>query len=90
MQNLNQKESGIEKVIKRKGDELYVKWKGYDSSFSSWIDKKDIVWMNEYFSEPKNLGVKVKVELNLSDKITKKALKMQQELIHYVLLKKLI
>ena len=30
----------IEKVIKRKGDRLYVKWKGYDSSFNSWIDKK--------------------------------------------------
>ena len=45
LQNLNQKESGIEKVIKRKGDELYVKWKGYDSSVTvnSWIDKKDIV-----------------------------------------------
>ena len=43
LQNLNQKESGIEKVIKRKGDELYVKWKGYDSSVNSWIDKKDIV-----------------------------------------------
>ena len=82
--------SGIEKVIKRKGDELYVKWKGYDSSFNSWIDKKDIVRMNKYFSEPKTSGVEVKVELNLSDKITKKALKMQQELIHYVLLKKLI
>ena len=26
------------KVIKRKGDRLYVKWKGYDSSFNSWID----------------------------------------------------
>ena len=43
LQNLNQKEFGIEKVIKRKGDELYVKWKGYDSSFNSWIDKKNIV-----------------------------------------------
>ena len=31
------------KVIKRKGNKLYVKWKGYDSSFNSWIDKKDIV-----------------------------------------------
>ena len=28
---------------KRKDDKLYVKWKGYDSSFNSWIDKKDIV-----------------------------------------------
>ena len=29
--------------IKKKGDKLYVKWKGYDSSFNSWIDKKDLV-----------------------------------------------
>ena len=27
---------------KKKCDKLYVKWKGYDSSFNSWIDKKDI------------------------------------------------
>ena len=39
----NQKEFRIEKVINRKGDKLYVKWKGYDSSFNSWIDKKDLV-----------------------------------------------
>ena len=39
----NQKEFRIEKVIKRKGDKLYVKWKGYDNSFNDWIDKKDIV-----------------------------------------------
>ena len=26
----NQQEFRIEKVIKRKGDKLYVKWKGYD------------------------------------------------------------
>ena len=33
----------IEKEIKRRGDKLHVKWKGYDSSFNSWIDKKEIV-----------------------------------------------
>ena len=33
----------IEKVIKKKGDKVYVKWKGYDNSFNSWIDKKDLV-----------------------------------------------
>ena len=33
----------IEKVIKRKGNKSYVKWKGYDSSFNSWIDKKDLI-----------------------------------------------
>ena len=39
----NQKEFRIEKVLKRKCDKLYVKWKGYDNCFNSWIDKKDLV-----------------------------------------------
>ena len=43
LQKTNQKESIIEQVIKRKGDKLYVTWKGYDNLFNSWIDKKDIV-----------------------------------------------
>ena len=33
----------VEKVIKKKVDKLYVKWKGFDSSFNSWIDKKGII-----------------------------------------------
>ena len=37
----------LEKVIKRKPDKLYVKWKGYDSSINSWIDKKDLIeWIH--------------------------------------------
>ena len=40
LQKTNQKEIRVEKVIKRKGDEVYVKWKGCDSSFNSWVDKK--------------------------------------------------
>ena len=43
LQKTNQKEFRIEKVIKRNGNKLYVKWKGYDNSFNSWIDRKDIV-----------------------------------------------
>ena len=43
LQKTNQKEFRIEKVLKRKGDKLHVKWKGYDNSFNSWINKKDIV-----------------------------------------------
>ena len=42
MQKTNQQTFRIEKVIKRKGNKLYVKWKGYDSSFNSWIDQKDV------------------------------------------------
>ena len=43
LQKSNQKEFKIKKVIKRKGDKLYVKWKGYNSSFKSWFDEKDII-----------------------------------------------
>ena len=37
------KKKRIEKVIKRNGNKLYVKLKGYDNSFNSCINKKDIV-----------------------------------------------
>ena len=40
LQKMNQKEFRVKKIIKRKGHKLYVKWKCYDSSFNSWIDKK--------------------------------------------------
>ena len=43
LQKTSQEKFRIEKVIKRKGDKLYVKWKGYDNSFNSWINKKGIV-----------------------------------------------
>ena len=33
----------LKKIIKRKGDKLYVEWKGYNNYFNSWMDKKDIV-----------------------------------------------
>ena len=43
LQKTNQKEFRIEKVLKRKDDKLYVKWKGCNNLFNSWINKKDIV-----------------------------------------------
>ena len=43
LRKTNQKEFRTDKVIKRKGGKFYVKWKGYDSSFNSWIDKKNLV-----------------------------------------------
>ena len=42
LQKTNQEIFKIEKVIKRKGCKWYVKWKGYDNSFNSWINKKDL------------------------------------------------
>ena len=43
LQKTDKKEFRIEKVLNKKGDTLYIKWKGYDNFFNSWIDKKDIV-----------------------------------------------
>ena len=43
LQKTSQEKFRIEKVLKRKGDKLYVKWKGYDNLFNSWIDKKDLI-----------------------------------------------
>ena len=43
LQKTNHQEFRTEKVIKRKGDKLYVKWKGYGSSLNSWIDKNDLI-----------------------------------------------
>ena len=43
LERTNQEEFRIEKVLKRKGNKLYVKWKGYDDSFNSCVDKKDIL-----------------------------------------------
>ena len=36
----NQKGFKIEKIIKKKGN---VKWTGYDNSFNSWINKRDVI-----------------------------------------------
>ena len=43
LQKTNQKEFRTEKVLIRKGDKLYVKWKRYDNRFNSWINKRDLV-----------------------------------------------
>ena len=41
LQKTGQEKLKVEKIFNRKGDKLYVKWKGCNSSFNSWIDKKD-------------------------------------------------
>ena len=42
LQKTSQEKFRIEKVLNRKRDKLYVKWKEYDNSFNSWINKKDL------------------------------------------------
>ena len=43
LQKTNQEEFRAEKILKGKGNKLYVKWKGYGNSFDSWINKKDLL-----------------------------------------------
>ena len=76
MQKIDQQEFRIEKVIKKKGDKLYVKWKGYDNSFNSWIDKKDLVQMSDYFRRRyKRFDGDISVKVDLSNYATKTELK---------------
>ncbi|XP_031785817.1 uncharacterized protein LOC116417300 [Nasonia vitripennis] len=32
----------VQKVLKKRGKQVYVKWLGFDSSHNSWIDKTEI------------------------------------------------
>jgi len=32
----------VEKVLRKRGNELLVKWLGFDDSHNSWINKKDL------------------------------------------------
>ena len=42
LKKTSQEKFRVEEVLKRKGHKLHVKGKGYDTSFNSWIDKKDL------------------------------------------------
>ena len=76
------------KSNKEKDEGLYVKWKGYDSSFNGWIDEK--ISLHKISCFPKPDRDKIKVELDLFDYATKSEVKKQQVLIHLNLLKSLI
>ena len=41
LKKTNQTKFWIEKVIRKKNDKLYFKWKDCNNSFDSWIDKTD-------------------------------------------------
>ena len=42
LKKIDQQEFRIEKLINKKENKLYVKWKGYDSIFNSWNNKRDL------------------------------------------------
>ncbi|XP_070161396.1 uncharacterized protein [Polyergus mexicanus] len=33
----------VEKILKRKGNKVYVKWLGFDNTHNQWINKKDLI-----------------------------------------------
>ena len=71
LKKINQGEFRIEKEIRQKGNKLYVKWKGYDNAFNSWIDKKKIYKMSQNLPPYNNSRKNIKVELDLSNYATK-------------------
>ena len=76
LQKTNQKKFRIEKVLKKKGDKLYVKWKGCDNSFNSCIDKKRHYKMSQYFPNPyEPFGGDINVTVDLSSYATKDDIK---------------
>ena len=74
LQKTCQEKSRIKIALKRKGDKLYVKWKGYDNLFNSRIDKKR-PWMkfprmkmSQYFPKPfRSFGGNINVKIDLSN-----------------------
>ena len=40
---LFKKNLGWKKLAKKKGNKLHVKWKEYDTSLNSWIDKRNVI-----------------------------------------------
>ena len=66
----NQKEFKVQKVIKTKGDKLYIKRKDFDHSFNNWIDKNNVFhnfpkYIVLIFQNQNLLGKNVKVGLDL-------------------------
>ena len=54
---------------------MYVKWKGYNNSFNSWIDKKDLIKRASTFDNIEGLEETFKKKLDLSSYATKTDLK---------------
>ena len=67
LQRSNQTKVRVEKVIRRKGGKLYIKWKVYDNSLTVGLIKDIVLYKMSCFLEPythsKN---KVAVKLDLS------------------------
>ena len=71
-QEINQKEFRIAKVIRKKGDKLYVKGKDMIIVLIVGLIKKLCIKMRQYFPKPyRNFGGNINVKVNLSYYTTK-------------------
>ena len=76
LQGTSQKEFRIEKVLKKKGDKLYVKQKGYVILIIIELIKKALHKMSPYFSKPyEPFGGDINVTVDLSNYATKDDIK---------------
>ena len=86
LQKTNEKEFRIEKAIKKKGNKLYVKWKGDNISFNSCIDRKDRINAPTNLS---NLRIKVdKLDVDKSVPVPVNLVKLS-DVVKMMLLKRL-
>ena len=79
LKKTNKKKIRVEKVIKRNGNKLYVKWKGSNSFLTVGL-KKDMIEINKYFPEPKSPGGRVKIKLDSYNYVTKGNLKNEADI----------
>ena len=76
LQKNSQEKFRTEKVIKRKGHKFYVKWKGYDNSFNSWVKKRPCIKTSQYFPKSfRSFAGNINVTVDLSNYATKADLK---------------
>ena len=82
LQRSNQTKVRVEKVIRRKGGKLYVKWKGCDNSWTVGLIKDIVLYKMSSFLEPytpsKN---QVAVKLDLSYYARKSNLKNASDFV---------
>ena len=90
LQKINQKVSGIEKLIKRKVINYMLNGKVMIILLKFWINKKIQLYKMSYFPEPHTNKKKVEVELDLSNYATESDLKNATGIEKTNLLKKMI
>ena len=71
-QKTSQEKFRTEKILKRKGNKLHVKWKGYENRFNSWIEKNDLIEKrSQHFPKLLIFGGNINVKVDLSNYETK-------------------